>query len=197
MSSPRRKPIRLLWSALCVSRVPTVVERAVRVTCADCCGARCACHVCRLLWSALCVSRVPTVVVRAVRVTCADWFAFRRPWVSGHFQMFRLLCPDGSTQTVDAYRGCHWGSVPSNLVMTSATRGSLVAAGYRKLLTQAVAWFGPAGTHHHHFQLFRSNRSYSTDEYHYVLSRRNQMFSDETRRLLDVSDQTYTQWVGE
>lgn len=110
---------------------------------------------------------------------------------------FRLLCPDRSTRTVDEFQTCNWGQIPSHMIMTSAVRAPSVVADYKAFLNRAVEWFGPKGTYMNKFKIFHSNRTYDTDEYDFVFDRKNQIFSDLTKRLEDIGDKTYFQWVGE
>jgi hypothetical protein len=111
-------------------------------------------------------------------------------------QEFKLLCPDRTTKPVEEYLNCNWGRIPSNLLMTSAMRDQAVVNGYKNFVKTLVAWFGPEGTYKNRFELFKSNKTYDTDEYDYVFDRKNQLFSDQTKRLEDIGDKTYFQWVG-
>lgn len=113
------------------------------------------------------------------------------------FQNFELLCPDNSRQPVDQYLNCNWGELPSHMIMTSAVRDQPVVNGYKQFLTLAVQWFGPGGKYENRFEMFASNATYDTDEFDFVFERKNQMFSDQTKRLEDIGDKTYFQWVGE
>lgn len=83
------------------------------------------------------------------------------------------------------------------MIMTSAVRDKPVVDGYKQFLTRAVEWFGPGGQHVDRFQMFVSNTTYDTDEFDLVFERKNQLFSDQTKRLEDIGDKTYFQWVGE
>lgn len=113
------------------------------------------------------------------------------------WQQFRLVCPDRTTRSVDEYLTCNWGQISSNVIMTSAVRSADVIKGYKAFLTKAVEWFGPDGTYKSAFEMFRSNTTYDTDEFALTFSRKNQMFSDQTKHLEDVPDSTtYFDWVG-
>ena len=59
-----------------------------------------------------------------------------------------------------------------------------------------MEWFGPTGKYADRFEMFVSNATYDTDEFDFVFERKNQMFSDQTKRLEDIGDKTYFQWVG-
>ncbi|KAK7109961.1 melanotransferrin-like [Littorina saxatilis] len=109
---------------------------------------------------------------------------------------FRLLCPDRTIKAVDQYMDCNWGELPSHMIMTSAVRDQPIIDGYKKFLLKAAEWFGPSGKFNNKFEIFRSNRTYDTDEFDYVLDRKNQMFSDQTTSLKDIGDGTYFTWVG-
>lgn len=107
------------------------------------------------------------------------------------------MCPDRTTRSVDEYLTCNWGQISSNVIMTSAVRSADVIKGYKAFLTKAVEWFGPDGTYKSAFEMFRSNTTYDTDEFALTFSRKNQMFSDQTKHLEDVLDiTTYFDWVG-
>ena len=82
------------------------------------------------------------------------------------------------------------------MIMTSAVRDPPVVAGYKEFLTRAMEWFGPTGKYADKFEMFVSNATYDTDEFDFVFERKNQMFSDQTKRLEDIGDKTYFQWVG-
>ncbi|XP_025096209.1 melanotransferrin-like [Pomacea canaliculata] len=110
---------------------------------------------------------------------------------------FRLVCPDRTTRSVDEYLTCNWGQISSNIIMTSAVRSADVIQGYKAFLTRAFEWFGPYGKYKSEFEIFRSNTTYDTDEFALTFSRKNQMFSDQTKRLEDVvGSTTYFEWVG-
>ena len=121
-------------------------------------------------------------------------------------QDFSLLCPDKSRVSPLDYKKCNWGEIPSNMIMTSAMRDTRVINEYKDFLKTMVQWFGPDGTNNTiynrtggfdtTFELFKSNATYDTDEYDYVFDRKNQLFSDQTKRLEDMTE-TYFQWVGE
>ncbi|KAL8576233.1 hypothetical protein ACOMHN_006156 [Nucella lapillus] len=110
---------------------------------------------------------------------------------------FKLLCPDRTTKSVDEYLQCNWGELPSHMIMTSAVRDIPVVNGYKAFLTRSVEWFAPGGSHVDSFEMFLSNTTYDTDEYEFELIRKNQLFSDQTKRLEDIGDRTYFSWVGE
>lgn len=110
---------------------------------------------------------------------------------------FKLLCPDRSTVAVEEYEKCNWGLIPSHMIMTSTVRDQDVVNGFKSFIKTLVQWFGPGGTYTDRFELFKSNSTYDTDEYGYVFQRKNQLFSDQTKRLEDIGDKTYFQWVGD
>ncbi|XP_012281642.1 melanotransferrin isoform X2 [Orussus abietinus] len=55
---------------------------------------------------------------------------------------FELLCRDGSRKSVDDYRNCNWGNVPSVAVVTSSATIVETRRLYQKFLDKAVRLFG-------------------------------------------------------
>ncbi|XP_059175482.1 melanotransferrin-like isoform X2 [Physella acuta] len=110
---------------------------------------------------------------------------------------FRLLCPDGSQVAVTEYATCNFGEVAANVMMTSAVREQDVVKGYKDFLLTLQELFGPEGRLKSNFQLFKSEVQYPTDLFRQTLTRRNLLFSDTTKRLQDMGQETYYSWVGE
>jgi melanoma-associated antigen p97 len=110
---------------------------------------------------------------------------------------FRLLCPDGTSNTVDSFETCNWGEVTSNVIMTSAVRDPETLDSYKSFLLLIEQLFGPTGTSTSKFKLFRSESSYpEADVFKQTLTRRNLMFTDMTKKFKDIGDETYYTWVG-
>lgn len=112
-------------------------------------------------------------------------------------QNFRLLCPDGTTNTVDNYATCNWGEVASNVIMTSAVRDPETVASYKAFLRLLEQMYGPNGFLSSKFKLFTSETTYPADVFKRVLTRKNLMFSDMTKKFADIGSNTYYSWVGE
>lgn len=55
---------------------------------------------------------------------------------------FELLCKDGTRQPVDNYSSCNWGQVPSNAVVTTSAKSSMVRKYYQQFLIKTVQLFG-------------------------------------------------------
>lgn len=51
---------------------------------------------------------------------------------------FKLLCKDGTHRSVDEYRSCNWGTVPSRAVVTSSATKFEIRRLYQKFLEKAV-----------------------------------------------------------
>ena len=105
-----------------------------------------------------------------------------------------MLCPNGMTQPISSYINCNFGSIPANIVMTSALKTLDVREAYKKFLLQASEWFGEGKPDSNSFPMFTSDKwitSTSNDQ-------RNLLFTDTTKKLVDVGDKdTYYKWVGE
>uniref|UniRef100_A0A0B7BCZ5 Transferrin-like domain-containing protein n=1 Tax=Arion vulgaris TaxID=1028688 RepID=A0A0B7BCZ5_9EUPU len=111
---------------------------------------------------------------------------------------YRLLCPDGTSTTVDNYANCNWGEVTSNIIMTSAVRDPETVASYKSFLRLIDQLYGPTGYSTSKFKLFKSETSYpETDPVKQILTRKNLMFSDMTKRLMDTGADTYYTWAGD
>ncbi|CAG5129094.1 unnamed protein product, partial [Candidula unifasciata] len=110
---------------------------------------------------------------------------------------YRLLCPDGRSTTVDDYVNCNWGEVRPNIIMTSAVRDPESLAGYKTFLHAIEELFGPDGYSTSKFKIFRSETTYPSDVFQQTLTRRNQMFSDMTKKFMDTGTETYYTWVGD
>ena len=57
-------------------------------------------------------------------------------------QDYKLLCLDGTTAAPSAAAKCNWGTIPSHIVMTSATHDQDLRAEYKELLELLSADFG-------------------------------------------------------
>lgn len=110
---------------------------------------------------------------------------------------YMLLCPDGTSATVTEFEKCNWGEVTSNVIMTSAVREPEIVSGYKDFLRTLEQLFGPTGTYSSRFKIFRSETMYSTDLFKQTLTRKNLLFSDMTKRLVDIGTDTYYTWVGD
>ncbi|XP_032675278.1 melanotransferrin isoform X1 [Odontomachus brunneus] len=56
-------------------------------------------------------------------------------------EQFKLLCKDGTRRSVDEYRNCNWGTVPSRAVVTSSARDYEISRFYQQFLQTAVNIF--------------------------------------------------------
>ena len=97
--------------------------------------------------------------------------------------------------SIDQYESCHLGIVSSHIVMASAGTGEEIRELYKELLIQIDLDFGHNGEFNNIFKL------YDSDGY----GRRNVLFSDMTKELVDVATvtdangnprDTYYSWVG-
>lgn len=52
---------------------------------------------------------------------------------------FELLCKDGSRRTVDDFKNCNWGTVPSHAVVTTSAKSNKQRMRYQKFLM--VSWW--------------------------------------------------------
>ena len=113
------------------------------------------------------------------------------------FQSFRLLCPDGNgrTASVDDYENCNWGKISSNVIMTSAVRDPDIVEGYKTFLRTIEELFGPSGTLSSQFNIFTSLTNYPNNNRKDLL-RKNLMFSDMTKKFVEMGEQNYFTWVG-
>ncbi|GFR78055.1 melanotransferrin-like [Elysia marginata] len=110
---------------------------------------------------------------------------------------FRLLCPDrnGRTASVDDFENCNWGKISSNLIMTSAVRDPDIVEGYKTFLRTIDELFGPSGTRSSDLNIFTTLSSYPGTQKDIV--RKNLMFSDMTKKLVDIGDNNYFTWVAD
>lgn len=53
-------------------------------------------------------------------------------------EQFELLCKDGTRRSVDDYRICNWGTVPSRAIVTSSATNFEVRRKYQRFLEKAV-----------------------------------------------------------
>ena len=58
---------------------------------------------------------------------------------------FELLCPDGSRKSVDEYRLCNWGEVPSRAIVTSSATKQITRKLYQNFLEKAARRFSKEG----------------------------------------------------
>lgn len=61
--------------------------------------------------------------------------------VSVKKEQFELLCKDGTRRSVDEYRTCNWGTVPSRAIVTSSATNFETRRMYQKFLEKAVRIF--------------------------------------------------------
>lgn len=61
--------------------------------------------------------------------------------VSVKKEQFELLCKDGTRRSVDEYRTCNWGTVPSRAIVTSSATNFKIRRMYQKFLEKAVRIF--------------------------------------------------------
>ncbi|KAK0159654.1 hypothetical protein PV327_010748 [Microctonus hyperodae] len=55
---------------------------------------------------------------------------------------FQLLCRDGTRRSVDNYRDCNWGNVPSRAIVTSSATGVNTRRLYQRFLEKSARIFG-------------------------------------------------------
>ena len=112
-------------------------------------------------------------------------------------QAYKLLCPDGSSTTVDNAERCNWGVVSSNLVMTSAVRDPETVEVYKKFLTVINLKFGSGSGNQGSFNIYKSEETYAVDPFKRKVKRKNLLFSDNTKDLIEIKDtETYFSWAG-
>ncbi|CAH8540764.1 unnamed protein product [Dicrocoelium dendriticum] len=112
---------------------------------------------------------------------------------------YKLLCPnrqsDGSwtANLNESTTTCHWGRIPSRLIMTSLTKSNIVTL--QAFLTQLVEFFGPSGTQAQIFNLFQSNGYGDPEQADQTY---NLMFSDFTQNIYVPPEQeisTFYRWI--
>lgn len=81
--------------------------------------------------------------------------------------------------------------------MTSAVRDPETMTGYKTFLQLLEQLFGPNGVSTSTFKIFRSETSYESDVFKQKLTRKNLMFTDMTKKFIDIGIDTYYTWVGE
>lgn len=62
-------------------------------------------------------------------------------FISVKKEQFELLCKDGTRRSVDEYRTCNWGTVPSRAIVTSSATNFEIRRMYQKFLEKAVRIF--------------------------------------------------------
>ena len=119
-----------------------------------------------------------------------DIWNIKKPLLS-NFQNYELVCPDGTTKSVDQWDNqCNFGAIPNDIIMTSSMKDDETVMALKQLFLQASDWFGPNKPYENIFKIF------SSENYNY-LNRKDLMFNDATKSLVDVGtrDRYYT-WVG-
>ncbi|TPP56081.1 Family S60 non peptidase ue S60 family [Fasciola gigantica] len=112
---------------------------------------------------------------------------------------YKLLCPTKQpngqwTADLNASSTCHWGQIPSRMIMTPLTQPNVTL--FTTFLTTMVNYFGPAGTHSAIFSLFQSTGYGETGS---SVQTHNLMFSDLTRNIYVPPDEetaTYYRWTN-
>lgn len=56
-------------------------------------------------------------------------------------EQFELLCKDGTRRSVDEYKICNWGTVPSRAIVTSSATNFEIRRMYQRFLKKAVRIF--------------------------------------------------------
>ena len=104
-----------------------------------------------------------------------------------------MLCPDGGRAPISSSNTCHWGTIPSHIVMTSAIHDYPLREDFKMLLQLIAHDFGEGGEYLDIFDVFDSSN----------YNQKDLLFTDETKNLIDVqtvdggSRNTYHTWVGE
>ncbi|XP_068083079.1 transferrin 2 isoform X2 [Anabrus simplex] len=80
---------------------------------------------------------------------------------------FQLLCKDGSRATIDGYRNCNWGSVPTHAIVTSSVKSPELRRMYQKFLQKAVQLYGG------HQEISRENSTASYDNDLFLINNNN------------------------
>lgn len=75
-------------------------------------------------------------------------------------EQFELLCRDGTRRSVDDYRICNWGTVPSRAIVTSSATNFEIRRMYQRFLEKAV-------------RIFHKNKSNTTDSNRFDDNQRN------------------------
>ncbi|KAH3788478.1 hypothetical protein DPMN_166622 [Dreissena polymorpha] len=115
-----------------------------------------------------------------------DTVSTNDPGNSGSYQ---LVCPDNIDRDIGDYTNCNFGKVPNDIVMTSGLKSDAYITAYKEFLLQASTWFGVRGAYKAQFSLFTS----ASVEY---LDRKNVLFNDNTKMLVDVNDRDrYYTWI--
>jgi len=126
-----------------------------------------------------------------------DIFEIMNGDVNASASAYKLLCPDGSSTTVDNAERCNWGVVSSNLVMTSAVRDPETVEVYKKFLTVINLKFGSGSGNQGSFNIYKSEETYAVDPFKRKVKRKNLLFSDNTKDLIEIKDtETYFSWAG-
>ncbi|XP_052772422.1 melanotransferrin-like [Mya arenaria] len=105
---------------------------------------------------------------------------------------YQLVCSDLTSRGVDEFESCNFGKVPNDIVMTTGLKSDAVVKKLKEFLIQTSDWFGFDGPYKANFSMFTST---SVD----YLERKNVMFNDATKMLVDVGserDRYYT-WIND
>ncbi|XP_011142165.1 melanotransferrin [Harpegnathos saltator] len=73
-----------------------------------------------------------------VHTTVEEMTSTRFDFVDVKKEQFKLLCKDGTRRSVDEYKICNWGTVPSRAVVTSSATKFEIRRQYQKFLKRAV-----------------------------------------------------------
>lgn len=75
-------------------------------------------------------------------------------------EQFELLCRDGTRKSVDEYRICNWGTVPSRAIVTSSATNFEIRRMYQRFLEKAV-------------RILHKNKNNTTDLNHFDNNQKN------------------------
>lgn len=75
-------------------------------------------------------------------------------------EQFELLCRDGTRRSVDEYRICNWGTVPSRAIVTSSATNFEIRRMYQRFLEKAV-------------RILHKNKNNTTDLNHFDNNQKN------------------------
>lgn len=136
---------------------------------------------------------------------------------------FELLCRDGTRQSLDNYKSCHWGTVPSRAIVTSSVIKLPSRKLYEKFLTKAVQLYSNpynASVIYHNRNTLEENEDYYWNKesnkmteaptiqpievFHLFESipryggQHNLLFSDVSKDLIQIpeTNQTFTKYLG-
>ncbi|GFR00340.1 ovotransferrin [Trichonephila clavata] len=135
--------------------------------------------------------------------TTVDEMTSSQSYKGPHKNQLKLICPTGFTASVDSYKSCNWGYVPSHAVVTTSATHPERKYLYQRFLTQAASKFGNTWNDAGRRWPDNSNpdaadSSFKLFGYSEKYEGRNLLFQDLTVNLipLEENQQTFSGYLG-